>query len=307
MTLSQADDSNCSVFRRFKSLGLLGALALIPIAAGCSSPAAGVRSQSLVITGSSTVAPLINEIGKQYERAYPGTRVDVQTGGSSRGIADARTGTADIGMVSRDLTDKESDLEAYPVASDGIAILVHRSNPIQKLSRQQVKQIFSKQIIRWSEVSAQPDAASSPSVANSSIANTPITVVNKAEGRSTLEVFQSFFEFNPQEIKADVIIGDNQQGIKTIAANPSAIGYVSIGAAQIEIDRGEPLKLLPMDGVAPTLANVQNSSYPLSRVLNVVTQGQPSPQAKRFIEYATSNQVNPLVTDQQLIPVASEG
>lgn len=245
-----------------------------------------------MITGSSTVAPLVNEIGKQYEQERPDIRVDVQTGGSSRGIADARAGSADIGMVSRALTEKEADLQNFQIASDGIAMIVHKDNPITELSRDQIKKIYIKQMTQWSDVGAQ---------------NAPITVVNKAEGRSTLEVFQAFFEFEPKAIKADVIIGDNQQGIKTVIANPNAIGYVSIGAAQIEIERGEPLKLLPMEGVAPTLENVKNASYPLSRELNLVVQGEPEPAVKQFIDYATSNQVNSLVKDQQLIPVTSEG
>ena len=267
------------------------ALLLVPGLMGCMPPSAD-KQATLTITGSSTVAPLVNEIGKQYEREFPGVRVDVQTGGSSRGITDTRGGAADIGMVSRQLTPQESDLQAFPLATDGIGIVVHSSNPVQELTRDQVKQIFSKQITQWSEVGTK-DAS--------------ITVVNKADGRSTLEVFQSFFQFEPQQIKADVIIGDNQQGLKTVAANPNAIGYVSIGAAQIEIDRGEPLKLLPMDGVPPTLANVKNSTYPVRRTLNIVTKGQPEQPVREFIEYATSQKVNALVGDQQLIPLASEG
>jgi len=151
---------------------------------------------SLVITGSSTVAPLINEIGKQFEQEFPGSRIDVQTGGSSRGIADIRAGSADIGMVSRTLTDQESDLQSYKVAIDGIAIVVHEDNPIPELSREQVQKIYSKQVTRWSDVGGK---------------NAPITVINKAEGQSTLEVFQAFFESQPKAIKADVIIVDNQQ------------------------------------------------------------------------------------------------
>lgn len=251
-----------------------------------------IPDQSLVITGSSTVAPLVNEIGKQFEQDVPGSRIDVQTGGSSRGISDARAGAADIGMVSRALTANEADLRSSPVALDGIAIIVHQDNPIQELSREQIKQIYAKEVTQWSEVGGNQAS---------------ITVVNKAEGRSTLEVFQSFFEFEPKEIKADVIIGDNQQGLKTVVASPNAIGYVSIGAAQVEIQRGEPLKLLPMDGVVPTLENVKNTTYPLSRELNIVTHGEPSPFVRRFIEYATSNQVSDLVSGQQLIPVVPEG
>jgi phosphate transport system substrate-binding protein len=68
-----------------------------------SSPTSDRLQGKLVITGSTTVAPLAAEIGKRFESEHPAVRVDVQTGGSSRGIADARTGVADIGMASRSL------------------------------------------------------------------------------------------------------------------------------------------------------------------------------------------------------------
>ena len=66
----------------------------------------------LVITGSSTVAPLVSEIGKRFESSHPDVRIDVQTGGSSRGITDTRQEIADIGMASRALSEEESDLSA---------------------------------------------------------------------------------------------------------------------------------------------------------------------------------------------------
>jgi len=170
----------------------------------------------LVLTGSSTVAPLALEIGKRFEQQNPGTRIDVQTGGSSRGINDVRTGLANIGMVSRALKVSETDLTAHTIALDGIGIILHRSNPIEALSDGQIKAIYTGQIRNWHEVGGQ---------------DRPITVVNKAEGRSTLELFLQYFTLKSSQIKARVVIGDNQQGIKTVSGNFGAIGYVSIGTA----------------------------------------------------------------------------
>src|SRR5437763_1664948 len=72
----------------------------------------------VVLTGSSTVAPLASEIGKRFETKRPGLRVDVQSGGSSRGVADATQGLADIGMVSRALNEEEKALNAFTIARD---------------------------------------------------------------------------------------------------------------------------------------------------------------------------------------------
>jgi len=246
-------------------------------------------SGRLTVTGSSTVAPLIGEIAKRFESHNPGTRIDVQTGGSSRGIADTRRGSADIGMVSRALNPDETDLIASPIALDGIALIVHRDNPLPKLSDEQVIAIYSGQVTRWSEVGGV-DAS--------------ITVVNKAEGRSTLELFLDYFKLRNEDIRPSIIIGDNQQGIRTVASDPNAIGYVSIGSAAFEISRGTAIRALPMGGTEASLENVRSSAFPLSRPLNLITAGTPGPLASAFITYAGSPQVSDLIEAQYFVPLS---
>lgn len=243
----------------------------------------------LVLTGSSTVAPLAGEIAKRFEQLHPGVRIDVQTGGSSRGIADARRGTADIGMASRALKPEEADLAAHTIALDGISIILHRDNPAATLSDKQVIAIYTGKIERWSEVGG-PDQ--------------PITVVNKAEGRSTLELFLGHFKLKSEDLRASIVIGDNQQGILTVAGDPHAIGYVSIGTATYEASHGTAIKTLPMNGIDPTLANVRNGSFPMSRPLNLVTHGETSPLAEAFIAFASSREVNDLIEAQYFVPIA---
>ena len=243
----------------------------------------------LVLTGSSTVAPLASELGKRFESEHPGVRIDVQTGGSSRGIADARQGVADIGMVSRDLKEEEKDLQGFAIARDGIGIILHQDNPVKSLKDEQVVDIYKGKIDNWQEVGGK---------------DAPITVVNKAEGRSTLELFLKYFQLENSEIKAAVVIGDNEQGIKTVAGNPNAIGYVSIGTAEYSTNQGVPIKLLPVGGVAATTENVQNGTFPLSRSLNLVTKTQPEGLDKEFIEFAQSPEVQDIVKEQNFVPLS---
>lgn len=270
------------------------ALALVVLAlAACGKPApapsAPDRLQGkLVITGSSTVAPLAAEIGKRFESLHPGVRVDVQTGGSSRGIADARQGLADIGMASRALKPEESDLSGFAIARDGVAVILHAANPVQTLTDDQVVSIYTGRITRWSEVGG---------------ADAPITVVNKAEGRSTLELFLHYFRLESPAVKAHVVIGDNEQGIKTVAGNPDAIGYVSVGAAEYSASHGVPVKLLPMKGIAASIATVKDGSFPLSRPLNLVTKAEPTGLAKAYIDYARSPAVHDLVAQLYFVPM----
>lgn len=242
----------------------------------------------LVITGSSTVAPLVLEIAKRFEKRNPGVRIDVQSGGSSRGIADARTGLADIGMVSRKLKPDERDLFPVTVAMDGIGIIVHRSNPLQTLTDKQLIAIYTGQVRNWREVGGYDRA---------------ITVVNKAEGRSTLELFLLHLGLKNSQIRAQVVIGENQQGIKTVAGNPGAIGYVSIGAAEFETRQGMPIRLLPLGNVAATVSHVRDGRFPLSRPLNLVTKGRATGLARRFTDFACASDVHDLVTAQFFVPL----
>lgn len=242
----------------------------------------------LVLTGSSTVAPLVLEIGKRFENLHPKVRIDVQTGGSSRGIADARRGLADIGLASRAATTAEQDLTFSPLAMDGIALIVHRDNPVNTISDKHIVEIFQGKLKNWQELGGK---------------DAPITVVNKAEGRSTLALFTEFFAITNRDIKAHIIIGDNEQGIKTVAGNPNAIGYVSIGTAEFNATQGGSIKLLPLSKVASSVANVRNGSYPLSRPLNFVTKTEPVGLVKVFIEFAQSRGVHDLVEEQFFVPI----
>jgi len=263
---------------------LLTATSLLLLLAGTTHAA----EDKLVLTGSSTVAPLVSELAKSFEKAHPGTRIDVQTGGSSRGVTDARTGVAHIGMVSRALKADEADLTASTIAMDGVAMIVHKTNPVQELTDAQIVAIYTGKTTNWKEVGG-PDAA--------------ITVVNKAEGRSTLELFTAYTKVDVKAIKASIVIGDNAHGIKTVAGNPHAIGYVSIGTADYEATHGTAIKLLPLGGKAASVATVKDGTFPMSRPLNLVTKGAPTGLAKQFIDYARSAAAETAVKEQFFVPM----
>jgi len=242
----------------------------------------------LVITGSSTMAPLVAEIGKRFEAQHPGTRVDVQTGGSSRGLADVMNGLADIGMVSRALKPQEHALHGAIIAHDGITLILHQDNPVHELTNEQIKAIYTGAITNWKTVGGL---------------DAPITVINKAEGRSTLELFLQYFSLSNRQIQAHVVIGDNEQGIKTVEGNPHAIGYVSIGTAQYDATHGVPIRLLPLQHIPATLETVRNGTFPLSRPLTLVSQAPPIELAQNFIEFSQSPAVHDLILKQYFVPL----
>jgi phosphate transport system substrate-binding protein len=272
------------------SLAALLVLALfgIPESAPAETTVSDLLTGKLVITGASTLAPLIAEIGKRFENLHAKVRVDVQTGGSSRGIADARQGLADIGMVSRAMKDEEKDLQAFPVARDGVGIILHKENPVQTLTDEQIIAIYTGKITNWKDLGGK---------------DAPITVVNKAEGRSTLEVFLHYFKIKNTDVKAHVVIGDNEQGIKTVAGSRNAIGYVSIGTAEYDESQGVPIKLLSVGGVAASTENVRNGTFPISRPLHIVTRTPPTGLTKAFIEYTQSHAVHDIIKQQYFVPL----
>ena len=253
--------------------------------ASCGQPEDTIR---LELTGSSTLAPLMSEIAKRYESQHPGVRIDIQTGGSSRGIADAGNGTADIGMSSRALKDSEKEGRlTHTVAMDGVALLVHANNPVKELSDEQIVGIFTGKIENWKDVGGK---------------DAPINCINRAEGRSELELFQAFYEITPESFQPDMISGENQHGIKTVAGDENAIIYMSIGASEYEAANGTPIKLLPLQGIEASAETVAAGKFPLSRPLILITATEPAEAVKDLIDYALSSDVHDLVREQSYVP-----
>ncbi|RFC46333.1 MAG: phosphate transport system substrate-binding protein [Verrucomicrobia bacterium] len=275
------------LFKNHFPLRLCHSALFVLLLAGCSKE--GDHTKTVTLTGSSTVAPLVADAAKRYEETHPEVRIEVQTGGSSRGIADALSGLADFGMVSRNLKPEESALQAHRIAIDGVCLIVHKDNSVPALNRQQIIDIYTGKIENWSAVGG-PEAE--------------IVVASKAEGRATLEVFLGYTRLDSADIKADVVVGENQQAIKTVAGNPQAIGYVSIGAAASEAASGTPIKLLACDGVAPTSEAVAKGLFPITRPLQLVSKGVPSPAAQAFLAFLTSSKITDLIEAHLYVPVA---
>ena len=265
------------------AIGLAGAASI----SACKPPQADDDS-ILVVTGSSTVAPIAAEVARQFELERGGVRVDVQSGGSSRGIGDVRRGLAQIGMVSRALKGTEQQLETYTIARDGVGLIVNAANPLDALDAKSVVALYRGEISDWSELGGE--------------SGRPV-IVHKAAGRATLEVFVDHFGLEPGAVAADVIVGENEQAIKTVAGNPDAIGYVSIGTAAVDIDAGVPIKLLVVDGVEASLANVRSGAYPISRPLNLVTREPAEGLTLAFIDYVRSAAAEDVFEAQAVVQV----
>lgn len=111
-------------------------------------------SGKIVISGSSSVTPVMEKLKEAYLLRNPDVTVEIQQSDSSTGIADAIDGTCDIGMASRELKDSEIEkgVAATVIAMDGIAVIVHVDCPVNSLTSEQVKEIFMGSTVNWNEV-----------------------------------------------------------------------------------------------------------------------------------------------------------
>jgi phosphate transport system substrate-binding protein len=250
------------------------------LAGGCTGCRPAERPvQNLVLTGSAIMAPLLSDIGKRFEAERPGVRVDVQVGGSTRGVTNTRQGLADIGMVARPLKPDEAMLHATPIARDAMCLIVHRTNPVVSLTDEQIARMYTRGVTDWKQVGG---------------ADLPIVLVHMADGRALLDLFLDHFKLRSTQIRADALIQDSEQGIQAVASRPGAIAYVSCSRAE-SVGENVPIRVLPVGGIKPTVENVREGTYPLSRPLQLVTREAPRGLASEFIDFARSNAVLDLV------------
>lgn len=113
----------------------------------------GGLSGKLSVGGSTSVSPVMEKLVEGYQVYNPDVIIDIQATGSSAGITGVEDGTLDIGMSSRDLDDEEATmLTGTPIAYDGIAVVVNNENPIENLTSEQVREIFTGEVTTWEDV-----------------------------------------------------------------------------------------------------------------------------------------------------------
>ena len=241
----------------------------------------------LRITGSSTMAPMVEELGKRFRKLHPGVAITVEAGGSGRGVRDALEGKADIGMASRELAAKEQALFAIPMARDGVAFVVHKDNPVDGLDRAALRAVFTGKVTDWKDLGGHAAR---------------IEVVTRSPGHGSLEIVTSYLGIEPGALKAGRTAGDSEDVQRIIAANRDAIGFFSVGAADDAVQHGRPLKPLAVDGFAPGSGSVRDGQWPLSRPLNLLTRRVPAGVAKAFIQFALSPAAREVIIEHDFVP-----
>ncbi len=112
----------------------------------------GGRSGKIVIGGSSSVAPVMEKLKEAYRALNPGVEIEVQPSDSTTGALNAIEGIVDLAMASRELKGSEREaLTPVVIARDGIAVIVHRDNPIESITLAQLRAVFTGELLSWNE------------------------------------------------------------------------------------------------------------------------------------------------------------
>jgi phosphate transport system substrate-binding protein len=280
---------------------LLAFLTILAVVVGLSIGFGRNKGAALNVIGSTSVQPFAEVLAQEYEKTHPGEYVDVQGGGSTAGLQAVINGIADIGTCSRGLTEKEKaetfevsvaapngsvsektvNLEATVIARDGLAIVVHPSNPVSNLTTEQVRLIFEGQrITNWKQVGGD---------------DRPIRLITREEGSGTREAFMKLV-MQKSRVSRKALNQESNGAVKELVRNDrAAIGYMSLGLV-----KGE-LKPLDTDGVAPTPENVLAGRYRLVRPFLFVTRGSPSEKARRFTDYVLSPPAQAILEKEGLV------
>jgi len=248
--------------------------------------ACGVRAENaIIVAGSTSVQPYAEILAEEFEHLTPGMVIEIQGGGSSAGITAAQSGTADIGMSSRHLKESEEALGLWEVeiAKDGLAVVVHPSNPVSDLLMEEIRDIYTQSITHWSDLGGR---------------DAKIHVIAREEGSGTRSAFEELV-MDGQRITPRAIVQNSNGAVRQLVADdPNAIGFISLGLAD------HTVKALWLDGTAATRENVINGSYRLYRPFLFVTQTEPEPEGliARFIDYILSPAGQELLSREGLIP-----
>lgn len=260
---------------------LVLALLLVWAGAGCSSGPAG-KVPPLCVAGSTSVQPFAEKLAEVFMNLHPEVRIDIQGGGSSAGIFAARQGAADLGASSRELTKDEQDLVQIPIAYDGIAVIVHPTNPLENLDLETLRDIYQGNIRDWGKLGLRSHA---------------IHLITREEGSGTRNAFEEMV-MGKLEVTPAALVQDSNGAVREIVANdPHALGYISVGLVDHRV------KALKIDGIPPTRENIRSHTYKLVRRFILVSRLPPSGCAKDFVDFILSAQGQSLLEAEGLVGI----
>lgn len=256
-----------------------------------SPPPASLHGK-VVIKGSNTIGEELGpKLIAEFRKEHATTPVELESKLTGYGLAALIAGQCNIAGASRTpLPDeleqanaRKIELDDHVIGSYGVAVIVNAGNPITSLSRTQVRDIFTGAIQNWKDVGG-PDAPIALHIRD------PIS--GTYHGFRELAMENKYYSTNRNTFT-------NYAGIvQAVAQDANGIGYCSIEAASTS-----GIKALSIDGIAPTVATVNEGKYPYARVLHFYTnKGKEDPAAKEFIDFVLSQKGQQIVSETGNVP-----
>ena len=241
---------------------------------------------------------------ERYQVEHPEVSLSVTGGGSGTGIAALVNGTVDIANASRAMTDDEKkQAEAkgitpveFVVSRDAIAVIVNPENPIRQLTLQQISDIYSGKINNWSEIGGD---------------DRPIVRLSRETNSGTHVYFlQTVIRLGDNTNKTlfsmDTLLLPSSEGIiNEVRQNPNAIGYDGLGYVPHDLVNSVIAVARNANGpyVIPSIATVNDNSYPVARDLYMYTAGEPAGAIKDYINWILSSEAQAIVADLGFVPI----
>ena len=238
--------------------------------------------QNVSMKGSDTMVQLGQKWAEVYMKDHPEANIQVTGGGSGTGIAALINGTTDICQSSRPMKQEEkdsvkkqrnADAVETPVALDALAIYVSKQNPVQSLTIEQARGIFKGEIKNWKDVGGP---------------NAGIVLYGRENSSGTYAYFKEHVLANADFATEYQALPGTAAVINAVVKDVNGIGYGGIGYAT-EVKTVSVAKDASTPPVAPSMENVLNNSYPISRQLFWYTAGQPSGAVKQLVDWVLSS------------------
>lgn len=250
------------------------------------------KKQAVNIAGSTTILPIISIAAEEFRKNNPDLNIIVNDGGSGVGVNQLGEGKVDIGMVSRELTQEE--INTYPnvqfnsisIGKDAVVPVISSEiymSGVTALSLEDIAKIYRGEIRNWNELGGP---------------NKEILVIDKEASRGTRHVFMEIVLGDKEAVAAgaDLVLGSNNEEQTALVQSDAAIGMLSNAWLNEDV-KGLNIKMRDGTIIEPSLKNIIDNKFPITRDLLIITNGKPSGASKNFIEYLLSSEGQKIVED----------
>jgi phosphate transport system substrate-binding protein len=261
--------------------------------------------QTIQNIGSDTLVNVAQAWAEHYAQVDKGVSVEVSGGGTGVGVAALINGTAEIANCSRQLEPEEAakvkkatgkDPKEYLVGFDGLAVYVHKDNPIDHISIQELADIYREggPTNKWSELGIQIPGSGKDEIVR----------VSRQNNSGTYQYFRETVVGKKADFKAGSLdMNGSKDVVELVAKTPGAIGYSGLGYATPAVKILKISKLKGEPGVAPSIATVHDKTYPISRPLFMYTPGEPGETVSKYITWILSNEGQSILQKTGYIPL----